>query len=116
VASQYYLNFSPSTPVATLTTLMPFLRIDPYVCVSVVLRNLSATDNVNLIVDPSVGGVVPNISKRYMASAGPGEECSIDFTPPMFARYLRVSAQTDGPAFPTAQVSWALLGKTPQTP
>lgn len=116
MASQFYLNWSDSTNVSTLTTLMPFLRVDPYVTVSVHLQNLDATNSVDLIVDPSAGGTLPNISRRQTYTAGPGEEVSIEFGAPMWARSIRISAQTESPGFPVVPVRWCILGKTPQTP
>jgi hypothetical protein len=106
------VDTAPAANVSTLTTLLPFTDVSDYNSVSAHLINLDATNEVTLIFDTSVGGGRPNLSKRYTATAGPGEECSIDTAMPMWAKYVRLSAQTTGPGYPTVQVQWTLLGKT----
>ena len=103
-------EFSDPANVSTLTTLLVFSDIKDFSGLGIHLRNLDVTNDVTLIVDTSLGGAVPNTGRRQTTVIGPGEEGSIEIPPPMWARYLRIAAESESPGFPVVSVEWALIG------
>jgi len=101
--------FGPTYNVSTLTPLIGNFLISGYDTVIITIQNLDSTHTVTLVVDPSTSGVVFNTTQRQQSYALPLEEGSVTIQTSAY-QYIRVSAQTDGPSYPTVQVKFQING------
>ncbi|HQR17695.1 MAG TPA: hypothetical protein PK948_04975 [Gemmatimonadales bacterium] len=97
--------------VSTLTTLLAFTSYgETHDGFAVHLENLDGANDVALIVEVSHNGSHPNTERTQTHLAHAGEEVTVTIDPPNPFTYIRITAQTNSPGFPTVQVKWALLG------
>ena len=102
---------SASTPVSTLTPLLAFEDLGKYYgSILLVVINLSLTDQVHMVVDTSEDGVHLDNDKQQDVVALPGCQASSEIGPHLVRRYFALSAYTDGPGYPTANVQWGIFG------
>lgn len=101
---------SAATNVSTLTVLLDWFDVSGFGLVIATIQNLDGANNVTLIVDVSRGGSSKNTGRQQTALVAAGDEGDIEVSIPNPRKYIRVSAQTDSPGFPTVSVKWALDG------
>lgn len=101
---------SGSTNVSTLTVLQDWLDVSGYELVIPTIQNLDGANNVTLIVDVSRSGSSKNTGRQQTMLVAAGDEGDVEISIPNPRRKIRISAQTDSPAFLTVAVKWALDG------
>lgn len=104
------IPYGAAQNVSTLTTLLPFTDIgSENQFATIFLDNQDATNTVDLIVDVSHGGAHANSFRQQRITISPLDEGSIDLEAPNTFTFVRVSAQTASPAFPTVGIKWAIV-------
>ena len=99
------------TPVSTLTTLLNWTSYgNVYDTLIAMLENTDGANQVSLILDVSNFGNYPNLNQRIVWPANAQNECSCPIVTPNPFTYIRVSAQTLGPSYPTVNINWSLFG------
>lgn len=100
---------APST-VSVLTVLFPFKTFGERLqSISVYCVNLSGTEPVTFTLEGSETGENVDPEKTFVKVAAPGQQVSFDLLEGnMMVTNWRLSASTEGPAFPLASVKWKI--------
>lgn len=105
--------FEYGTPVNVdaLTVLLAYTDFgSDFADLCVLLDNTDPTIPVYLRVEPSHGGTRPMDSARTERSIAASSEDFVHIAYPNPFTFLRISAYTQTPAFPTVAVRWAVIG------
>ncbi len=97
-------------PVSTLTPLLPFTALVRYQLLLFSVQNVDPTNTVTVFIETSEDGESVDTALVYTYTLEPGQQASLQVGPDQIRTYYSLSAQTLGPSFPTAQVTWKLRG------
>lgn len=102
--------FGTPQNVNVLTVLFPFKTFGERLqALAIYCVNLSGTDAVTFTLEGSETGTNPDSEKTFVKVAAPGQQVSYDLDGGnMLVTHWRLSANTDGPGFPTAQVKYKI--------
>ena len=99
-----------STPVAvsTLTPLVNFIDYSYYQGVLLHVENVDSTNAVTVFFETSEDGVSVDATTIYTLRILPGQQFSLAVGPVSLRTKYFASAETDGPGFPTAMVTFGV--------
>lgn len=110
-------DFGTPVDVSVLTVLFPFGTFGERLqTISVYCVNLDSTNPVTFKLEGSETKTNPDPEKTYLKSAEPGQQVSFDLEGgAMMVTNWRLSAETPGPGFPTAQVKYKIKAQIQRT-
>lgn len=97
-------------PVSTVAPLLPFTAFTRYQLLLVSVQNVDPTNPVQVTIETSEDGESVDTQLVYQYTIQPGQQCSLQIGPDQIRSFYAISAQTAGPSFPTAQVTWKVKG------
>ena len=93
-------------PVSVATPLLPFTSFNRYQQLLFAVQNLDPTNVVVVTIETSEDGVSVDTQLVYQYQIGPGQQCSLEIGPGNLRNFFSITAQTQGPSFPTADVTF----------
>lgn len=110
-------------PVSVLTELLPFTDLSgviPVLNVSkfgfaldsflLIVDNVDPTNTVTVTFETSEDGVSVDTATVYSYTIAPGQQATLEIGPEFTRTYFSISAETQGPSWPTANVNWGVRG------
>lgn len=100
-----------TTDVSTLTVLKAFTNLGSYYhTLLFVVQNTDAVNTVTFTVETSEDGEYPDQHVLWTISCCAQKQASLEVGPGLLRRYWRISANSQGPDYPTVSVKWAVRG------
>lgn len=93
-------------PVSTLTPLLPFFDFSLFQVILLSVQNVDPTSSVTVYFETSEDGINSDPQLTYSYTILPGQQCSLEVGPQQIRRYYSISAETTGPSFPVANVTF----------
>lgn len=92
--------------VSTVTPLLAFTDLSDYQIILLAVQNVDPSNEVTVFFETSEDGVSVDTTLVYTYTIQPGQQCSLQISPDNMRSFFAITAQTDAPSFPTAQVTF----------
>jgi hypothetical protein len=100
-----------TTNVSTLTVLKAFTNLGSYYhTLLFVVQNTDNTNTVTVTIETSEDGVYADQHVLWSLSCPAQKQASLEVGPGLLRRYWRISANSQGPGYPTVALKWAVRG------